>query len=632
VVRRKIWLGTAVVAAGLLGLFGNGSAAAKSRPWGSSPLNTAPPTVSGTPLVGGTLTGNVGTWSGSGIKYSYQWLRCDGTGANCAAISGATGTVDPLSAGDLNSTMRFSVIAFNRGGSTSATSVASGDVTPPPGGSVPDPPSGLSATSPTANGMTLSWTASNGSDPAMGYDVYVNGTKVASASGTSSTVGSLTCGTSYAFAVDAFDAAGNTSARVSANASTSSCATAPDPPSGLSTSGPTLSGVTLSWTASNGSDSATGYDVYVNGRQVATTQGTSSTVGSLTCGTSYTFAVDAFDAGGNKSGRVSANASTSSCPSGSQIYWGAWIEGKQTYSYLYGGTWGNAPWSTPTWTRYEQNVGKNPSIIHWGASTFWDHNFSYWASTLDFARNAGALNLIDLDSGSVSLSSIASGSEDSAITTWAQQAKAYGHPFFVRFDWEMNGGWFPWGTTASNQNTPADYVAAWRHIYDIFAAQGATNVTWVWCPNTEWSGSVPYSTLYPGDAYVDWTCLDGYNKGSSSQSFSSIYSQSYDDLLKVAPTKPVMVGEVGSLEYGAGVKANWITNMLSVLPTNFPQVKALVWFNWRNGSNNGSWSNFEVESSASSQAAFSTGIAAPYYAAASSFPMPGSLKPIQPPP
>lgn len=534
----RTWIATAAVFAALLSFYASGGSAAKSQ---TTPVNTALPTISGTPVEGATLTGSPGTWSGSGIRYSYQWLRCDSSGASCAPISGATATTQTLGTADLGATLRFSVVAASRKGSTSATSEPTSVVTQPSGGATtPSAPTGLAASNPTTGSVTLSWSASAGTDPAAGYHVYVNRTLAAS------------------------------------------------------------------------------------------TTGTSSTVGSLNCGTSYTFAVEAYDAVGNKSAQTSVSAATAACPSNSsKIYWGAWIEGKQTYSYLYGGTWGNAPWNSQTWTKYEQNAGKNPSIIHWGVGTPWDHNFSYWASTLGVVQNGGALNLIDMDTGSVSLRSIASGSEDAAITTWAQQAKAWGHPFFLRLDWEMNGGWFSWGTTSSNQNTPADYVAAWRHIHDIFTAQGATNATWVWCPNLEYGGSVPYAQLYPGDAYVDWTCLDGYNENANSNSFSSLFNQSYTDLLKVAPSKPIMIGETGSLEYGAGVKATWISNMLSELPSDFPQIKALVYFNWR-CSSSGTAKSWEIESSASSQAAFSSGISAPYYAAASSFTMPAQLKPIQP--
>ena len=54
--------------------------------------------------------------------------------------------------------------------------------------------------------------------------------------------------------------------------------------------------------------------------------------------------------------------------------------------------------------------------------------------------------------------------------------------------------------------------------------------------NLEYGGSVVQPAL-PGDACVDWTCLDGYNKGSTSASFNTLYAQSYSDLVKLAPTK-----------------------------------------------------------------------------------------------
>src|SRR5581483_10847294 len=91
------------------------------------------------------------------------------------------------------------------------------------------------------------------------------------------------------------------------------------------------------------------------------------------------------------------------------------------------------------------------------------------------------------------------------------------------------------------------------------------------------------------------------------------YQKSYNDLLALAPSKPIMIGEVSSLEYGSNVKANWITDMLTTeLPKNYPKIKAVVWFNWRNPD------AFPIESSASSQAAFKSGIASGYYQAGSS--------------
>ena len=93
-------------------------------------------------------------------------------------------------------------------------------------------------------------------------------------------------------------------------------------------------------------------------------------------------------------------------------------------------------------------------------------------------------------------------------------AKAWGHPFFLRFDWEMNTNWFPAASTRTA--TAGEYVRMWRHVHDIFTQVGATNVTWVWCPNVEYRRlRQAAAELYPGDAYVDWTCLDGYNWGTN---------------------------------------------------------------------------------------------------------------------
>jgi beta-mannanase len=108
----------------------------------------------------------------------------------------------------------------------------------------------------------------------------------------------------------------------------------------------------------------------------------------------------------------------------------------------------------------------------------------------------------------------------------------------------MNGDWFPWDEGV-NGNTPGQFVQAWRHVHDIASAVGATNVTWVWCPNV-----TPINNLgefYPGDAYVDWTCLDGYNWGTDPnghligwQTFDQIYHSAYQAVLAIAPSKPLM--------------------------------------------------------------------------------------------
>lgn len=300
----------------------------------------------------------------------------------------------------------------------------------------------------------------------------------------------------------------------------------------------------------------------------------------------------------------------------SPIYWGAYIEGTQTYSYLYGGEWRNAPWASATWNAFEAHAGKRVSIEHYGQPPPWEHAFDRVPAGLVVRR--GAIPAIDIATGDVPLRAIASGAYDRPIEAWAEQARAWGHPFFLLLDVEMNGGWEAYAPGV-NGNNAGDFVDAWRHMHDLFAAAGAANVTWVWCPNIEFDGSAPYSQLYPGDRYVDWTCLDGYNDGDASTSFARLFGRSYRDLSKLAPTKPIMIGEVASAEFGSGVKASWITRALSVqLPRQFPRIKALLWFNWRIFER-GVWRNWEIESSPSAQAAFAAAIRAPYYVSGGGF-------------
>src|SRR5947209_6784259 len=88
----------------------------------SAPVNTAPPTISGTAQDGKTLTGAAGTWTGSPTPtYSYQWLSCDSTGANCNSISGATSSTYKVTHADVGNTISLLVTAKNTAGTSSAT-------------------------------------------------------------------------------------------------------------------------------------------------------------------------------------------------------------------------------------------------------------------------------------------------------------------------------------------------------------------------------------------------------------------------------------------------------------------------------------------------------------------------------
>ena len=333
-----------------------------------------------------------------------------------------------------------------------------------------------------------------------------------------------------------------------------------------------------------------------------------------------------------------------------QIYWGAYIDATSI------GTVNNSPWDLvysngDTTSKFETAAGKGLSIIHWGApwynSTSWPNGYYPFPSSLMTAvRNHGSIPLLDwgswdLGNGtanqpSFALKNIVNGATytfggqtfDQYITSFATAAKNWGYPFFLRFDWEMNGWWqFPWSVQL-NGNVPQDYIDAWQHVHNIFKQVGATNVTWVWCPNISSTNTTPDSQVYPGDSFVDWTCLDGYNKDTTNwQTFSQVFTgssyngnhNSYQEIVNLAPTKPVMIGETASIEdpNNNTHKASWITDaFITQLPTNFPAVKAVVWFNWND---NNTTNTFPIESSNNAQTAFAQAVGNSSYYAANNF-------------
>ena len=133
--RRRLSIGGgAVIALLLVALVATGAGIPSAR-GASGPTNTVPPTISGTPQAGQTLTASTGTWTGTGlITYAYQWQSCDATGANCAALPGATSASFTLGSTEVNKTLRVVVSAKDSTGTAALTSAQTGIVSPAPVG------------------------------------------------------------------------------------------------------------------------------------------------------------------------------------------------------------------------------------------------------------------------------------------------------------------------------------------------------------------------------------------------------------------------------------------------------------------------------------------------------------------
>ena len=138
-------------------------------------------------------------------------------------------------------------------------------------------------------------------------------------------------------------------------------------------------------------------------------------------------------------------------------------------------------------------------------------------------------------------SNVTAGVDDPLIINTAKAIKAFGAPVFIRWFWEMN---IPDSNGQGNCLGSAGatgYIAAWRHIYDIFITEGASNVSWLWNPgsNLDHPNPAPY---YPGSGYVDWIGFDGYDKFSD-DNFGSVFNSFY---VEFSPSgKPILIAETG---------------------------------------------------------------------------------------
>jgi hypothetical protein len=297
---------------------------------------------------------------------------------------------------------------------------------------------------------------------------------------------------------------------------------------------------------------------------------------------------------------------------GAPLYWGATIGDQLTGE--------QAPWDMGAVSKFEEAAGKKLSLVNF-FSPFANCGskcsfYKFPTEPMENIREHGAIPVFswssqsipsNLDEPDFQLSDVIDGSFDSYIREFAEDARDWGHPFFLRFNWEMNGNWFSW-SEGVNGNHSGEFVAAWRHVHDIFASVGATDVSWVWCPNVDPTNQLQTSVTsnYPGDEYVDWTGLDGYNWGPSKggwTSFNRLYSATYHAITDtVAPSKPMMIGEMGSSESG-GSKASWISETLAAIPSEFPKIRGMLWFDTFDDG-----MDWPIESSSSASSAFASGI------------------------
>jgi hypothetical protein len=267
---------------------------------------------------------------------------------------------------------------------------------------------------------------------------------------------------------------------------------------------------------------------------------------------------------------------------------------------------------------FERAAGKHVALVNSYVSLA---SSRFDTSTADAVWSRGAVPMVTLEpwrdgrlgpkQPAFGLSRFLAGAFDASLTEYAASVRDWGRPVLLRFAPEMNGYWNSW-SAGVNGNSAAEFVAVWRRVHDLFERAGALNVEWVWAPNVAFPGATPLRPLYPGDAYVDWVGVDGYNWGRTRagarwESFESVFGPTLRAIGRLTQ-KPVVLTEVASAEVG-GSKGAWIRDFLTQLRKH-PSVVGFVWFQYDKET------DWRIDSSSASRAAFDAGLAQRRYVGA----------------
>lgn len=212
---------------------------------------------------------------------------------------------------------------------------------------------------------------------------------------------------------------------------------------------------------------------------------------------------------------------------------------------------------------FEEQIGRRLAVYH--DYHTWTDPFPSASDTYFADRGTTLL----LSWAGTDTRTILSGADDAMIRARAAALARLGRPVLLRWRWEMNRP-----NLAAEIHSGGDYIAAWRHLHDLFAEAGATNVGWVWCPLVDAPADHDYAAYYPGDDDVDWLCADGYAR-SEGQSFEAVFGPFLD--WASAIDKPIIIGEFGREAQVAGSRADWLADARRFVKQT-PRIKALVYF------------------------------------------------------
>ncbi|RAP32907.1 hypothetical protein DID75_03670 [Candidatus Marinamargulisbacteria bacterium SCGC AG-410-N11] len=180
------------------------------------------------------------------------------------------------------------------------------------------------------------------------------------------------------------------------------------------------------------------------------------------------------------------------------------------------------------------------------------------------------------------ITAIASGDYDDYIKEWIIKAKQFEYPLMIALAPNMNKQGFNWSATQSDRMVDT-YILLMQHVIDLFRKEGALNVIWVWSLSQPINKEINWSLinrLYPGDDYIDWIGIEGFNLGTS-QSWSNwkspetLFSKSVEEISSLFPTKPIIVSGTATTSLGGDDK-DWYRSLLVALQSSLKKVQAVI--------------------------------------------------------
>lgn len=164
----------------------------------------------------------------------------------------------------------------------------------------------------------------------------------------------------------------------------------------------------------------------------------------------------------------------------------------------------------------------------------------FWSSFANVALHNDATVLVQLDPQGVSLKSISEGMSDRYLKSYAESVKTFGRMVLLSFGHEMNGNWYQW---SDGHVSPAVFVAAWRHVVQVFRSVGVSNVRWVWTVASLNEPSASLRPWWPGSSWVNFVGINGYYYAAS-YTYNSVFGTMLSKI-RAFSTAPAFITEVG---------------------------------------------------------------------------------------